>query len=296
MHVRQRADDSAVSRKFGGMETTFFRSMDRTRATHQCGRLSGSPLSIGMPLRDRQARGSRLGFARAVEVGEQGQWSSEFEAVHAEVDAKMARAKTRRLGRVALVAWIPALLLMISSLMTAHWVPLPVPGSEDPLLASGIASLAPRGLSPNWLAAHVLYEDCACSRRVGEYLLTSKRPIGLREIVILVRESGVVDQSNPAPAVAEALRGRGYTVRVCGRAQLQSDFGIVAAPLLVVTRPDGSVAYSGGHTSRKQGMDYVDRSIVARLREGHSVSPLPVFGCGVSRSLQDALDPLGLKY
>ena len=56
----------------------------------------------------------------------------------------------------------------------------------------------------------------------------------------------------------------------------------------------GEVRYAGGYTERKQALFPRDREIVAALRAGDEVTPLPVFGCAVSNELKRTINPLRL--
>lgn len=201
--------------------------------------------------------------------------------------AKEGADTKARLGGLVIAVWIPCLLVVLGSLMVGHWVPLPKPERSDARLATALAELrAAEGLQ-GWTAYHVLYAACPCSRRVLEHVATSERPAELAEVVLLVGED---------PAFVRRCEARRLTVVPLDAQQLEQGFGICASPLLIVTAPDGAIAYAGGYTDRKQGLDHRDLAIVADLRAGRFVTPLPVYGCGVSRSLQEALDPLGIKY
>ncbi|MFN3244030.1 MAG: hypothetical protein ACE37K_21165 [Planctomycetota bacterium] len=191
-------------------------------------------------------------------------------------------------ARVLLFVWAPMVLLVLSSLMTGHWAPLPTPQAHDATLRRGLAELPARARFDDWTAYHVLYSGCRCSRFVFDYVAERPTPTGLREVVLLV---GAPDEE-----FAAACRERDMPCIVLSQEQLEQRFGIEAAPLLLVTAPGHEVAYLGGYTDRKQAIDYRDLEIVERLRAGEQVDPMPVFGCGVSSSLQDALDPFGIKY
>lgn len=206
------------------------------------------------------------------------------------------RPAKARLARALLVVWAPVVLLVLSSLMTSHWVPLPTPNTQSERLRAGIAALeatTPNGpgrvpAADSWTIYHVLYAGCRCSRLVFDYL-SERLPQGeLREVVLLI---GGEDEQ-----LSAACQASGVACIELTQEQLENEFGIESAPLFVVVDPAGEPLYVGGYTDRKQGLDYRDLDIVARLRDGEQVTPLPVFGCGVSTSLQDALDPLGLKY
>lgn len=200
--------------------------------------------------------------------------------------ANLGVPKGRLLARAFLLVWIPGLCLAIGSLMTGHWVTLPVPKVEDPVLVSGLAELnQPAGES--WAAYHVLYADCRCSQRVLDYLMESERPADLREVVLLVG----VDES-----FSKACRDRGFELVQLSQAELEAQYGVVSAPLFLIADPSGQIRIASGYTERKQGPSYIDLDTLKRLRSGESVVSAPVFGCGVSETLQDALDPLGLQY
>ena len=152
--------------------------------------------------------------------------------------------------------------------------PLPLP-QPPPLSASG-----------RWRLLHALDMSCPCSKRIYEYLLERRATRDAEERVLLVR--------GDAHEEAELL-GRGFAVARIDGEELQSRYGIVAVPSLVVHRPDGSVAYRGAHRPRPH-LAPADLGILARARSGQAVAPLPVLGCAVSRALREQLDPLGLKY
>jgi len=201
-----------------------------------------------------------------------------------------------RFARALLIVWAPVVLLVLSSLMTSHWVPLPTPTTQNERLRAGLAALhvpasdVSERVVPaeSWTIYHVLYAGCRCSRLVFDYLSERLPESELREVVLLI---GGEDERLTA-----ACKASGVACIELTQEQLEEDFGIECAPLFVVADPAGKPLYVGGYTDRKQALDYRDLDIVARLQEGEQVSPLPVFGCGVSTSLQDALDPLGLKY
>ena len=66
--------------------------------------------------------------------------------------------------------------------------------------------------------------------------------------------------------------------------------------MLVVSDPDDHIRYAAGYTSRQQGPDPRDVSIIRGLIAEQNPGVLPVFGCSVSRSLQRLLDPFAIKY
>ncbi|MFK7742194.1 MAG: hypothetical protein AB8H80_17905 [Planctomycetota bacterium] len=206
------------------------------------------------------------------------------------------------LARVVLVAWAPVVLLALASLMTSHWAPLPTPERGSTVLAKGLATLrdARDPESPlGWTLWHVLYEDCRCSRRVVEQLQDRARQKHVHERCILVRSSDEqLDETarGNGGELELLLRGHGVPCHLLSNTELERLLGIRAAPLFIVCDDEQRVRHVGGYTDRKQGLALHDRETVARLRAGEEVSSRPVFGCGVASELQDALDPLGIKY
>lgn len=195
------------------------------------------------------------------------------------------------LARGLLIVWAPVLLLMLSSLMTSHWIPLPTPSKHEEKLQTGLAALANEHDltgSDKWTVYHVLYAGCRCSRQAFDYLTDRLPQQEVRDVVLLIAGS---DEDLEA-----ACDLHNVPCVPLSQQQLEDQLGIEAAPLFIAAAPDGTPHYVGGYTDRKQSLDYRDLEVVARLRAGETVAPLPVFGCGVSNSLQDALDPFGLKY
>lgn len=197
----------------------------------------------------------------------------------------------RRVGKRALVygvfvLWVPVLLAVVASLMVGHWVILPRPPTGDPEVRAGLAQLRSPG-EDGWMAVHVLYGECPCSRRVLKHVLTSERPEGVKEKLILVGKDEEWERK---------ARAKGLEVDVVEMDQLLEKYHLMAAPMFLVVNPRGDVLYMGGYTSRKQGPDIADLEIIQHLKRGEQERERPIFGCAVGASLQDALDPLHIKY
>lgn len=194
--------------------------------------------------------------------------------------------KVSRLALVLLVAWLACSIALGGLLLAAH-APLPVPSASDARTHAAFAELLQgrRG----WRVAHVLYRSCACSQRTLEHLRSARRDAGVHELVLLVEDGAA---PNPED---QQLRERGLEVVVIDRETLVRRFGLEAAPVLVVLRPDDSVAYLGGYTRSKQGPVFEHERIVAGLRAEQSTGTLPVFGCATSARLSSLIDPLGLR-
>ncbi len=196
-----------------------------------------------------------------------------------------ARTAAKRIAtRAALALWFAAMLAIGVSLLVRHSVALPRPTADAELARSMSALRSPLDVD-RWMVVHVLYGECRCSQRIAEHLLSSPRPVDVVEYVLLVG----------ADAALEArLTVRGFRTTVVASSELAERYHVVAAPLLVVIAPSGGIRYAGGYTTRKQGPDPQDLSLVATARDERWTDALPVFGCAVSEKLQRELNPLGL--
>lgn len=189
------------------------------------------------------------------------------------------------LGSGLLGAWGLGVSLVLAGLMVPHWTPLPRPEAGQ----ASLPALVREADGQRWTSYHVLFGECPCSRGVLEALINrgpTQTP-DQREVLLLVGE---------APDLARRIADAGFGSRQLTQAELRTDYGAEAAPLLLIAAPDGRLAYSGGHTTRRRGAALEDLRLLAELRADRPVRPLPVFGCGVSSELQSRLDPLGLKY
>src|SRR5439155_17055472 len=91
------------------------------------------------------------------------------------------------------------------------------------------------------------------------------------------------------------ITAHGFDLDVVTPDQLVERYHIEAAPLLVIVDPHDAVRYVGGYTPRKQAADIRDVAVIAAVRRGEPVEPLPTFGCAVGRALRSKLDPLGVR-
>lgn len=201
--------------------------------------------------------------------------------------AVIAPSILRKVAPLGLVAWAGLALVGTSTLMASHLYTLPQPELADPKLRERVAALRTNVAPDQWHAIHVLYAACRCSQRIFDHLFDAPRPAGFHETVLLVGDDDA--------AVARA-NAAGFEVVGVTPTQLAQEFHIEAAPLLMVSDPAGRIVYAGGYSERKQGYEALDREVMEGLRDGAAPSTLPLFGCGVSKQLQSALDPLGLKY
>lgn len=179
------------------------------------------------------------------------------------------------MSKALLALWVLITVIIGGALTALHTVPLP---------AVTPAWQAPTG---QWVALHVLSARCPCSRRVAVQLAARGAQRGVHEHVALI---------DATSAVSEPLRAAGFEVDALAGVDLEARYGVLAAPTLVLRRPDGSVAYAGGYAPRNT-LPARDLEIFAQARaSGADVPAYPTFGCAVSRQLQAAIDPLNLKY
>jgi hypothetical protein len=171
-----------------------------------------------------------------------------------------------------------------STLLARHVIALPRP-IEDASFVRAMASMRSPTEAGRWMAVHVLYGECQCSQRIADHLVTSDRPSGVAEHVLLVGRSAGLEAR---------LAARGFPVVLTNAAELSDYYHVAGVPLLVVVAPDDTVRYAGGYTTRKQGPDPRDLDILADVRADRFFARLPVFGCAVSTRLQAALNPLRL--
>jgi hypothetical protein len=183
-----------------------------------------------------------------------------------------------RLGGVAVTTWFAVMVALGAGLLAKHVVALPTPSHTK--LEATVASLRDTAERGRWLAVHVLYSQCRCSRRVAEHLASTARPDDYVEMILWVGDGEVPHEL-----------GARFDVRRVDAADL-AGYGIEAAPILVAVDPGGHVHYAGGYTSRKQGPEVDDRRLLREARASDNVAPLPIFGCPTSDRLIAELSAL----
>jgi len=194
-------------------------------------------------------------------------------------------AEARRwIARIGFWAWAALVMFAGASLTAAHSYGLPKPPASA--LEATVQLLREPG-DTGWLVIHVLYGKCPCSQRIRTHLIDRKRTPDAAETVLIIDG----DESMAAP-----LRDAGFAVRTLTAAELRDRYHIEAAPLLVVASPSGELRYRGGYTARPSSTEVHDVEIIRDARSASPPESLPLFGCAVSRELQRALDPLGIKY
>jgi hypothetical protein len=184
--------------------------------------------------------------------------------------------------------WVVCCIVGGAYMLSGHLLTLPTPDLTD--LGPQRSAVAARRSTQQgkWLAVHILDQECKCSLRVLDHLLTEPRPRGVVERVVLI--AGEV-----SPDRIAAIHDRGFDLDIVTPDQLAERYRVQAAPLMVVLDPADAVRYVGGYTPRKQADDVRDVAVVEALRRGEPVEPLPTFGCAVGRGLREKIDPLGIR-
>lgn len=190
----------------------------------------------------------------------------------------------RTLVRVVFGVWVLAMTGLGALLLSKHAIALPAPSKEDPALAAAVQALPDS--ATGWSALHVLYAKCRCSERIVDHLVATKRPEHVRERVLLVADDG---------SFTARLRSAGFTVVAATAEELRDRYHVEAAPLFVVSGPDGKLLYAGGYTREKQGADIRDLSILEELLAGRQPAALLTLGCPVSEELRAVLSPLAVN-
>lgn len=180
-----------------------------------------------------------------------------------------------------LALWFFGVILVGATFLGRHLLAFPAPRSTGPL-APSLTALVATDERP-FTAIHVLYAECRCSKRIADNLLTTLRPPSVNEHVLLVGDD---------EPLRSALIAHGFPVTVVQASELESHYGIVSAPILIVANHAREVVYSGGYTDRKQALVARDRELIEAAVLGHALAPLPVFGCPVAERLARESNPL----
>ena len=189
----------------------------------------------------------------------------------------------RKLAAITvLIGWTVAVNAVVGALMLGHMISIPSANADavgpNPWLSEG----------SNWGAFHIMAADCPCSEAVEEYLVGRGALPGVLEWVIYNGSEG---------ELADDLRKAGFEVTASSAETLTGAFGVSGGPWLVVTSPDGTCRYSGGHSDGRDPVtrNYLDTSIIQRTQTGQAVDALAAYGCAISDDWRAATDPLGLK-
>ena len=193
----------------------------------------------------------------------------------------------------ALLLWGGALTIGCTIMMARHTIPLPAPELSDDRIAQALSMHRERA-SSGWMMTHVLLSTCPCSQRITTHLLERGPGQGVEEHIVWIVEDAEVAERAWAGGFVERAGARGFHIHVVEHEQLRERYHIEAAPLLLIQDKNEKLFYSGGYTSRKQGLLIEDQEIFEGIRARHGPhEALPLFGCAASRELRETIDPTG---
>lgn len=201
-------------------------------------------------------------------------------------ESESAGTRRRLAARWALGLWGLLAFVVTGSLASAHEYTLPHPERSDPRLQAALAAQRTVG-DTRFAVTHVMYAACDCSQRIIAHLERRGARRDVAEHVVLVGRD---------PELTARIARAGFKLDNVEPEVLEASYGIVAAPLLIISDARGQIAYMGGYTQQKQGLDIRDSALIDELLAGKHTTELPLLGCAVSRALQRLLDPFGLKY
>jgi hypothetical protein len=187
---------------------------------------------------------------------------------------------------VLLVAWLLACTAVISALSLGHVVALPLP--EDSAVGrfkTMLLSYKNAELSTQFVA-HILAEDCSCTRSLAEHLLSKGPRKASDELILFV--------GNNSELASEAAAA-GFRFQQIASSEL-TEMGLESAPVLAVFDRDQNLNYLGGYYDHPAAIRPLNESIRDSITSGALLEPLPIFGCAISQRLQEAFDPLGIVY
>lgn len=186
---------------------------------------------------------------------------------------------------VLLTIWFTACAAVLGALSMTHVVALPEPEqSAIGQLLDELHALRTRPGAP--LAVHVIAADCSCTESLYRHLMAIGPAAGTDEIILFVGADAGKEQ--------QALEA-GYRFKQIDQAEL-TRMGLESAPVLALFNGAGSINYLGGYYDHPSASNPLDQRIRQSLATGEVPDPMPIYGCAVSRRLQEAFDPYGLVY
>lgn len=193
----------------------------------------------------------------------------------------------RRARQGALWLWALVAFVVTGSLASAHEYTLPHPERADRVLHRALAAQRTVAEGGRVGVTHVMYAACRCSQGIIDHLEARGARKDVAEHVVLVGRD---------EALAARIERAGFQLDNIEPPELKGKYGLEAAPILIIADAAGDVAYIGGYTQHKQGLDIRDSALIDQVLAGKSTLELPLLGCAVSRALQRLVDPFGLKY
>lgn len=183
--------------------------------------------------------------------------------------------------------WAAIAFLVTGTLASGHLYTLPHPDRNDRTLQAALAAQRGPEELGRFSVTHVMYAECRCSQRIIDHLERRGAREDLTEHVVLVGRDDALERR---------LTRAGFKLSNVTPIELKRKYALEAAPLLIITNAQGAIAYMGGYTTQKQGLDVRDVALIDDSLRGKGTYELPLLGCAVSRALQRVLDPFALKY
>jgi hypothetical protein len=196
------------------------------------------------------------------------------------------------LGILSALAWTSGTTRTSSAgSMPEQRAPMLVPKPNHEALRAGIYAAFPRA-EGRWGAVHVVDRTCSVSRDVIVHLIDRRASAVLDELVVVIDRDGATTRDDVE------LVHAGYRVRIVAHARA-SEVVSIGMPAMIVARPDGTLAYVGGHRHAGTGVagtrdatgtrpnravekddGFVDVTIASELVEdGTTDVAAPVIGC-----------------
>lgn len=197
-------------------------------------------------------------------------------------DRCSSRAVIDRASKLILVLWVPAILVVTALLMVNHIISMPTP-TDMSRLRQAVAETRTDSTRPFLL--HVIYENCSCTDGLFRHLIERRAHTDATETILYVGDDPERDTNS---------RRAGFGFVTIDRDELESRFGIEAAPVLVIVNADDELQYVGGYYRYPAAKHSLDVTLYGSARAGERLDPLPVFGCATGAALREAVDPLGL--
>lgn len=198
--------------------------------------------------------------------------------------ARMGDRLTRRFGLDDFAAWttrsrmtwsaVVLGVVLATSTATAgsmpeRRAPMLVPKTDHEALRAQTYASFPRS-EGRWGAVHVVDRTCSTSRAVVAHLIERRASAEMDELVIVIDPDGATARADID------LVHAGYRVRVIVQTRI-NDVMSIATPSMIVARPDGTLAYVGGH---RHTLAFVDAGVIGDLvAHGTTAIAAAVVGC-----------------
>ena len=134
---------------------------------------------------------------------------------------------------------------------------------------------------------HIIPQNRSCTENLLRHLIDRGLMQDIHERIIFVGES---------TKYANEIRRAGYLLELVSAESIERQYGIVAAPLLVVFAKMGALLYLGGYHTHAATIHPKDIELMRQINDGGQPEALPLYGCAISPELINAIDPPGVRY